>query len=140
MSGKDKEIAALKEELQIQKTKTFNLEDELKSVKQDNAVMIERTRTMEKTGNEKIKSLQSMLKQVKSQHNIDKETLQKEMELLKAKDETFINQIYKERDEYKTDLTKMKKQFKERELSLVFIFILSLHILYILWIINSIKD
>merc|ERR1712032_734293 len=38
--------------------------------------------------------------------------------LLKEKDETFINKIYKERDAYKAEMIKIKKAFKEREFGL----------------------
>ena len=115
LTKKDKEIIRLKEELEKAQTKCSDLETELKETQEENTKMMERTKTMEKSENEKIKSLQSTLKQIHSQHNLDKETYNKELELLKAKDEGFINKIYKQRDEYKTELVKLKKQFKERE-------------------------
>ena len=54
------------------------------------------------------------------QKPLTKKELEKEKKLLKEKDEGFINKIYKERDEYKSDMIQIKKAFKEREYSFAF--------------------
>eukprot|EP01084_Bolivina_argentea_P049126 90400_1 len=97
---KDEEINKLREEISVVNNKCSKLEIELKEQQTENDVLFERSKTMT------------------DQLNLDKETIKNELKLLRNKDEGFINKIYKQRDQYKMENFKLKKKFKERELTL----------------------
>lgn len=64
-------------------------------------------------------TLRNTIKNMHKQHEIIRKTLRLELDLLKKKDPQFIEKLYKERDDYKEELQRFKRQQKEKELGLV---------------------